>query len=105
MRYLNKSPNYYNRRNRINLIYIGISNLCFVVNVEKVTLEPINFVLGIQSKKEYLSTQREGHPCPYYQTISRANEYLPKGSKLLFLGEYRVYYCEHKFVHPDCRQS
>jgi len=67
---------------------------------QKMSQNPLGYVLGLQSKEEYLSIQRPTYVCPYYQTINWANKNLPEGSKIVFLGETRPCYSERKvFTH------
>lgn len=79
------------------VFYVTLNNLSFASRILKDTQDPLNYVLGNISKKEYLSTQRPSYPAPYYQTLSWANENLPKDAKIIFLGETRGLYSERVF--------
>ena len=80
------------------IVFISLGNIYFALTILKSSHDPFGVVFGFQTKKEYLSTQRPSYPCPYYQTVSWANENLLKTAKILFLGETRGYYSQRKFV-------
>ncbi len=79
------------------VFYIVFNNVNFASNILKHTQDPIGYVSGMQTKKEYLSTQRPGYPAPYYQTLNWANRNLPKEAKIIFLGETRGLFSERIF--------
>ena len=80
------------------IVFMALGNIYFALTILKSSHDPFGVVFGFQTKKEYLSTQRPSYPCPYYQTVSWANENLLKTAKILFLGETRGYYSQRKFV-------
>ncbi|MCX5782198.1 MAG: glycosyltransferase family 39 protein [Elusimicrobia bacterium] len=80
------------------LIIITLGNISFSNYLLWATQDPLRYLIGQQSKKEYLSTQRTSYPCPYYQTLEYANRKLNPKAKLLFLGETRGLYCERQFI-------
>lgn len=77
---------------------IFLTNLEFLLSMQKVNRDPWGVALGFQTKEDYLKTQRPSYPCPYYGTINWANRNLPKEAKILFIGECRGYYSKRKFV-------
>ena len=79
------------------ILIMGITNLLFVSGIQKSSMEPLGVLLGVQSRLDYLSTQRPSYPNPYYPVIDWANKNLAKDAGILFLGECRGYYSERKF--------
>lgn len=79
------------------VMYISLTNLNYASRILKITQDPFSYVSGNMTKKEYLSISRSGYPAPYYQTLSWANDNLPKDSKILFIGETRGLYSKLDF--------
>src|SRR3989339_1641197 len=80
----------------LTVLFVSILNL--LVMTEAATMDPLRVVLGLESKKYYLSTSRPSYPTPYYQSLEWANLNLPDGSRIMFLGECRGYYSANKFI-------
>ncbi len=66
--------------------------------MQKLNQNSLPIVLGSESRKDYLSTQRGGYPNPYYGVIDWANHNLPETAKILFIGEARELYAERKTI-------
>ncbi len=82
------------------LVVFSSANLFFIMASQKISQNPLGYVLGLQSKEEYLSILRPTYVCPYYPVISWANKNLPKDAKIVFMGETRPCYSERKvFTH------
>ncbi|MFN3966919.1 MAG: ArnT family glycosyltransferase, partial [Endomicrobiia bacterium] len=69
------------------LVIFSLANLFFILSSQKMSQNPIGYVLGLQSKEEYLSIMRPTYVCPYYPVINWANKNLPKEAKIVFMGE------------------
>lgn len=57
-------------------------------------LRPFPYLFNNQSKAEFLVE----HGVEYYPVIAWANGALPGGSKILFEGDVRGFYCEHPYL-------
>jgi len=79
-----------------SLVFLG--NIYFILLMQKLNQNPLPFVLGLESKEEFLFTQRGGYPNPYYGVINWANQNLPETVRILFLGEARGLYTERQIV-------
>jgi len=79
-----------------SLVFLG--NIYFILLMQKLNQNPLPFVLGLESKEEFLFTQRGGYPNPYYGVINWANQNLPETVRILFLGETRGLYTERQIV-------
>ncbi|HAT72216.1 MAG TPA: hypothetical protein DCS63_05310 [Elusimicrobia bacterium] len=55
-------------------------------------------VLGLVSKKEYLSNTQATYPYSHYAAIEFINEKLPAGSKTLIIGDGRSFYFKKDFI-------
>jgi len=80
----------------ISLAFLG--NIYFILLMQKINQNPLPVVLGLESRKEYLSTQRPTYPNPYYGVIDWANQNLPETAKILFMGEARELYAEKRTI-------
>ncbi|MDI6641459.1 MAG: glycosyltransferase family 39 protein, partial [Elusimicrobiota bacterium] len=101
MAYYIISPNWNNLIRKcliVFLIFTAFENIYYAALIQKSTMDPFGFVLGLQSKKDYLLTQRATYPCPYYQVVEWINENIPESDKILLLGECRGYYIKRKFL-------
>ncbi|MEW6096140.1 MAG: glycosyltransferase family 39 protein [bacterium] len=58
---------------------------------------PINFILGFESKEDFVRRNAEKG---YYNAMEFINKYLPKEAKIYFIGEKKGYYCQRNFI-PD----
>ncbi|OGS27361.1 MAG: hypothetical protein A2297_03015 [Elusimicrobia bacterium RIFOXYB2_FULL_48_7] len=85
----------------ITVLVLFFANNIFTIMVsQKFSQNPLGYVLGMQSKYDYLSNQRPTYPCPYYKTIDWANKNIPADSKIAFIGETRPYYAQRDvFTH------
>jgi len=86
-----------------NTVLVGTGILCLLSLIEaggiqKMALDPLGVVLGVQSKEEYLSTARMTYPNPYYPAAKWMNENLPEDSCVLVFGEQRPFYIDRPFV-------
>jgi hypothetical protein len=63
--------------------------------------DPLPYLLGIQSRTEYLAHHLNSGWSPgYYNVMQVINETLPQDSKVGFVSpESRVYYCQRDYVH------
>ncbi|MCX5779167.1 MAG: glycosyltransferase family 39 protein [Elusimicrobia bacterium] len=59
---------------------------------------PLSYFLGMESRNEYLSVQREGYPDPSYPVLDYANKHLDKNAVILFLGETRGLFSNKRFI-------
>ncbi|MFH1369308.1 MAG: glycosyltransferase family 39 protein [Elusimicrobiota bacterium] len=82
----------------VMLLILGLSSLTFTTQILRGSMDPLRVVFGHQSKRDYLFTQRQSYPSPYYGVIDWANNNLPKDSTILFLGECRGFHSERKFI-------
>jgi hypothetical protein len=80
------------------IVLMGLGNTLSTMAMQKSMRDPVNLMLGLQSRDEFISTQRPGYPCPYYPALSWANTHLPSDAKILFLGESRGYFSQRKFI-------
>ncbi|MBN1822900.1 MAG: glycosyltransferase family 39 protein [Endomicrobiales bacterium] len=80
------------------LFYVVYQNIAFSNTIIKISNDPLLYVLGIKSEKEYLSTARPSYPNPYFQVLDYANKHLPEDSKILFIGETRGLYCKRPYL-------
>ena len=80
------------------LIFIGVINSKFAENVLAFLKMPMPYILGIQSKHDYLFTMKGGYPNPYYSVVDYANDNIPKDSRILFIGETRGLYSKRRFL-------
>jgi len=86
-----------------NTALVGTGILCLLSLIEaggiqKMALDPLGVVLGVQSKEEYLSTARMTYPSPYYPAAKWMNENLSENSCMLVFGEQRPFYIDRPFV-------
>ncbi len=86
-----------------NTALAGTGILCLLSLIEagglqKMALDPLGVISGVQSKEEYLSTARMTYPNPYYPAAKWMNENLPENSCVLVFGEQRAYYIDRPFV-------
>jgi len=75
-----------------------LTNIDFILRMQKINRDPLGVTLGLQSKFDYLSQGRPSYPNPYYAMIDWINKNTPGDSKILFIGETRPYYLEREFV-------
>jgi hypothetical protein len=63
--------------------------------------DPLPYLLGMQSRTEYLAYHLNSGWSPgYYNVMQVINETLPRDSKVGFVSpESRVYYCQRDYVH------
>ncbi|MBU2567798.1 MAG: glycosyltransferase family 39 protein [Elusimicrobia bacterium] len=80
------------------VVIMAFTNLLFVAVIQKPSMEPLGVMSGAQARDAYLSTQRQGYPCPYYPVVPWANKNLPANAKVMFLGECRTYYLKRDVV-------
>jgi len=80
------------------VIFLGFRQVYSTVFMEKMSMDPLPYLLGMESRYSYLSTQRPTYPCPYYPATDWMNKNMPVGSKIAFLGECRGLYSKHKVV-------
>ena len=80
------------------LLALSLVNITYSNGLMNLIQEPIPYVLGQETKKEYLSRQRLSYPCPYFETLDYANKIADKNAKILFLGETRGLYCRKKYI-------
>jgi len=78
----------------MTIFFIVVINAALANNILLIMQDPWPYVVGTDSKVEYLSTWMPGYPDPYYPTVTYANKNLPKGSRILFVGEARSLFCK-----------
>ena len=74
------------------------SNILFTMDVQRNTQDPVKVVLGIQSRNEYLMTQRPSHVSPYYSAAEWINRSTPKTSRVMVLGDPRGFFLKRRFI-------
>ncbi|MGA2090081.1 MAG: glycosyltransferase family 39 protein [Endomicrobiales bacterium] len=77
---------------------IVFANITYSVRVLQVMQSPLTYLLGTQSRKDYLSIQRMGYPDPYYSVIDYANNNSAPDATILFLGETRGLFSKRRFI-------
>ncbi|MFH1258336.1 MAG: glycosyltransferase family 39 protein [Elusimicrobiota bacterium] len=82
------------------IAWVGFLNFGLLSEIGKSYHDPLGYFLGNISKAEYLSASamRDGYPYPPYSVVQWANDNLDKNSCILFVGECRGYYSQHKFI-------
>ncbi len=83
------------------LTFVIISNICFVMSIQKFANDPLGVVLGLQSKFDYLNTMKPTYPNPYYSVADWINKNLPEDVLVYMFNEYRSYYIKRKVVMSD----
>ncbi|MDI6757631.1 MAG: glycosyltransferase family 39 protein [Endomicrobiia bacterium] len=78
------------------VIYLSVSNIVFAARILRSSQDPVRYVFGGMSRRDYLSTQRQSYPAPYYQSVAWLNENLPSESGIMFMGETRGLFTERK---------
>jgi hypothetical protein len=82
----------------IILLFVVYDNIKLANGIIKICQDPLPYVLGLISEKDYLSMQRPSYPTPYYQTLDYANKNLPQDAKIMLLGDARGLYCKRSFI-------
>lgn len=75
-----------------------LANIYHAALIQKSTMDPLGFLTGRQRKTEYLFTQRNTYPYPYYAAAEWLNKNAPPGAKVLVLGECRGYYIDRRYL-------
>lgn len=85
---------------KILVIFILCIMLCYnflwIIQTVVAYHNPLPVLLGKESHSEYLSRK-----LPYYKAIEYINANLPGNSKILFIGEYRAFYCKRAYFASD----
>ncbi|HJX38117.1 MAG TPA: glycosyltransferase family 39 protein [Anaerolineae bacterium] len=78
-------------------VALGLTVNLFSQGLSFLALDPLRFVVGAESREEFLSRQlADGH----YEAMQYINASLPSSARILFLWEPRSYYCERHCL-PD----
>lgn len=95
---------YDERINRINggllkIVFAGIllGNLAVIcMALERV--DPVRVLLGQETKEAYLGHSHLFYQFPAYPVIEYINKNVSPGSRILFVGDSRGYYCERDYI-------
>ena len=77
---------------------ICCTNIIFAMGIQKNIQDPLGVVTGMQSKHDYLSTQRPSYVSPYYNVAEWINKNLPKNAKVMVFCDSRGYYIKRDYV-------
>lgn len=80
------------------LTFVIFTGVLFVMNIQKFINNGLGYLLGMQTKYEYLNTMKPSYPNPYYGVAEWINKNLPNDVLISFLGEIRSYYVERKCI-------
>jgi len=69
-----------------------LSNIFLFYLIERVR-DPFPVTWGLENRDAYLNRKLD-----FYNAMMFINKYLPKGSKILFVGDQRGYYCKRKYL-------
>lgn len=95
---VNLLPQGYRKFVMAGIAALGFVNITLAMGVQKNIQDGFGVVFGMQSKYDYLSTQRPSHVTPYYNVATWINANLPKEAKLLIFCDPRGYYIKRDFV-------
>lgn len=81
-------------------IIIIVGSLVFLRTAVTIRIyhDPLNYLIGLPGKTEYLTATHPGYPNPPYAVLDWANKNLEKNACILFLGECRGYYLQRNFI-------
>ncbi len=74
------------------------SNVLFTLDIQRNTQDPVKVGLGIQTRDEYLMTQRPSHVSPYYTAAEWINRSAPANARILVMGDPRGFFLKRRFV-------
>ncbi len=80
------------------LACVCLINIMFAMGVQKNIQDPLGVVTGMESKYDYLSTQRPSYVSPYYNVAAWINDNLPKSAKVMVFCDPRGYYIKRNFI-------
>jgi hypothetical protein len=95
---------YDKKLNRINqvllkIVFLGIilGNLA-VICMAFERVDPVPIMIGKETKESYLGHSHLYYQYPVYPVIAYINATLSPGSKILFVGDSRGYYCQRDYI-------
>ena len=81
------------------LALVAVSNFVWVSNINLRNMDPLALYSGKITGEMYLSTHRASYPNPYFKAVDFVNKFkTAPGSKVLFIGEGRAFYCKKPFI-------
>jgi len=81
------------------LAVLAVNNLVWVSNINFRNMDPVSLFSGKLTKEKYLGIQRGTYPNPYFKAVEYLNKIKTEpGSKVLFIGESRAFYCKKPFI-------
>lgn len=66
--------------------------------LQKLKYDCLDYVLGKETKSDFLNTMRPTYPSPYYKAAEWINKNTDKDSIVLIFRQERPYYLERKYV-------
>jgi hypothetical protein len=83
---------------RLAVAAVIIINAAQVASMLRAIYYPVDYIMGNISKTDYLSSNRQTYPNPYYPAAEWINGNLKKDAKILLQGEERAYYLQRQYV-------
>lgn len=80
------------------IAWIAFANASYAALMLQTMHAPLPYVLGGQSRSDYLSRQRPGYPAPSHPALAYANKNVPRDAVILFVGETRGLFSERRFI-------
>ncbi|MFH1073636.1 MAG: hypothetical protein V1752_00965, partial [Candidatus Firestonebacteria bacterium] len=78
---------------------IAVNNFVWVSNINFRNMDPVPLFSGKITEGKYLSTARNSYPNAYFKAVDFLNKIkTDPGSKVLFIGESRAFYCKKPFI-------
>ena len=96
---MNNMPRYIGRTIVVGFSFVLMTNIYSILSIIHFNYSPFKVLTGIESRDDYLSYSHPGvYPYPAYSVFKYVNERLPVSSKILVIGDEKVYYIKRDFV-------
>lgn len=78
------------------LLFLMVINVAILFWDQKRIIDPLPYLLGLETKEQYLSRAIQAYPAMNY-----INSHLSKEVVILFIGETRNFYCKRRCISPS----
>jgi hypothetical protein len=78
------------------LLFLMVINVAILFWDQKRIIDPLPYLLGLETKDQYLSRAIQAYPA-----INYINNHLAEEAVILFIGETRNFYCKRKCISPS----